>query len=89
MLIVDVQSSTHVSRCDQRGNVRWFVVVKLQTDQLHQRALADILSTGVIGKPDADGGIWCSTKVNGTLTPMPGEVMLFLKNLHGGSSEDS
>jgi hypothetical protein len=41
--------------------------------------LKDIFSAGVVGKPDADGGIWCPTRVSRTLKPVPGEVILFIK----------
>ena len=39
----------------------------------------DILSVGVVGKPDADGGIWCPTKVSKKLKPVPGQVIMFVK----------
>lgn len=41
--------------------------------------LKEILSVGVITHPDADGGIWCPTKVSRTLKPVPGQVVMFLK----------
>ena len=41
--------------------------------------LKEILSVGFIAKPDADGGIWCPTKVSRTLKPVPGQVVLFVK----------
>jgi hypothetical protein len=39
----------------------------------------DILSVGVVSKPDADGGIWCPTKVSKKLKPVPGQVIMFVK----------
>jgi hypothetical protein len=39
----------------------------------------DILSVGVVGKPDAAGGIWCPTRVSRTLEPVPGQVIMFVK----------
>ena len=41
--------------------------------------LKDILSVGVVTHPDADGGIWCPTKVSRTLKPVPGQVIMFVK----------
>src|SRR5579875_3820193 len=41
--------------------------------------LKQILSVGVVAKPDADGGIWCPTTVSRTLKPVPGQVVLFVK----------
>jgi hypothetical protein len=41
--------------------------------------LKEMLSVGVVGKPDADGGIWCPTKVSRTVKPVPGQVILFVK----------
>jgi hypothetical protein len=42
-------------------------------------SLKDILSTGVVSKPDSDGGIWCPTKRSRTLKPVPGQIILFVK----------
>jgi len=42
-------------------------------------AFKDILSVGVVSKPDAAGGIWCPTKVSRTLKPVPGQVIMFVK----------
>ena len=41
--------------------------------------LKDILSVGAVAHPDADGGIWCPTKVSRTLKPVPGQVIMFVK----------
>jgi len=41
--------------------------------------LQDIVSVGVVTKPDAAGGIWCPTKVSRTLKPSPGQVIMFVK----------
>lgn len=41
--------------------------------------LKEILSVGVVTQPDADGGIWCSTKVSKKLKPVPGQVIMFVK----------
>jgi hypothetical protein len=41
--------------------------------------LEEILSVGVVTKPDAAGGIWCPTKVSKTLKPVPGQVIIFVK----------
>ena len=41
--------------------------------------LKEILSVGVVAKPDADGGIWCPTKVSRTLKPVPRQVIMFVK----------
>jgi hypothetical protein len=41
--------------------------------------LEEIQSTGVIGKPDSAGGIWCPTKISRKLTTVPGQVTLFVK----------
>lgn len=41
--------------------------------------LKEILSVGVVAKPDADGGIGCPTKVSKTLKPVPGQITMFVK----------
>jgi hypothetical protein len=41
--------------------------------------LKEILSAGIVAKPDADGGIWCPTKVSKKLKPVPGQVIIFVK----------
>ena len=41
--------------------------------------LREIISVGFVSKPDADGGIWCPTKVSKTLKPVPGQVIMFVK----------
>ena len=41
--------------------------------------LKDILSVGAVAHPDADGGIWCPTKISRTLKPVPGQVIMFVK----------
>lgn len=41
--------------------------------------LQEIESVGVISAPDSAGGIWCPTKVSRRLTPVPGQVVLFVK----------
>jgi hypothetical protein len=41
--------------------------------------LEEIQSTGIIGKPDSAGGIWCPTKISRKLTAVPGQVTLFVK----------
>ena len=41
--------------------------------------LQEIESVGVISAPDSAGGIWCPTKISGKLTPVPGQVTLFVK----------
>jgi hypothetical protein len=41
--------------------------------------LDEIRSTGVVSHPDSDGGIWCPTKISRKLTPVPGQVTLFVK----------
>jgi hypothetical protein len=41
--------------------------------------LKDILSVGVVSKPDAGGSIWCPTKVSSKLKPVPGQVIIFVK----------
>ena len=42
-------------------------------------AFKNIESVGVISKPDADGGIWCPTKVSKKMKPVPGQVIMFVK----------
>lgn len=39
----------------------------------------EIISTGVVARPDAAGNIWCPTKVSSTLKPLPGQVIMFVK----------
>ena len=39
----------------------------------------EVQSLGVVTKPDSDGGIWCPTKVSRKLTPVPGEIIMFVK----------
>jgi hypothetical protein len=39
----------------------------------------EIKLTGVVSRPDSDGGIWCPTKISRRLTPVPGQVTLFVK----------
>lgn len=41
--------------------------------------LQEIKSIGVISDPTSAGGIWCPTKVSRKLTPVPGQVTLFVK----------
>jgi hypothetical protein len=41
--------------------------------------IENIESTGVISRPDSDGGIWCPTKISSKLKPVPGQVTLFVK----------
>ena len=41
--------------------------------------LEEIMSNGIVAHPDSDGGIWCPTKISRKLTPVPGQVMLFVK----------
>ena len=41
--------------------------------------LDEIRSVGVISRPDSAGGIWCPTKISRKLTPVPGQVTLFVK----------
>lgn len=41
--------------------------------------LQEIESSGVISKPDSAGGIWCPPKISRKLTPIPGQVTLFVK----------
>jgi len=41
--------------------------------------LAQILSVGAVAKPDADGGLWCPTKVSRRIKPLPGQVVMFVK----------
>jgi hypothetical protein len=41
--------------------------------------LEEIMSNGIVARPDADGGIWCPTKISRKLTPVPGQVILFVK----------
>jgi hypothetical protein len=41
--------------------------------------MEDIESAGVINRPDSDGGIWCPTKISRKVTPVPGQVTLFVK----------
>jgi hypothetical protein len=38
----------------------------------------EISSVGVVRKPDADGGIWCPTKVSKKLKPVPGQIIMFI-----------
>jgi hypothetical protein len=42
-------------------------------------SLKEILSAGIVTKPDADGGIWCPTKVSKKLKPVPGQITMFVK----------
>ena len=41
--------------------------------------LEEIQSTGIVAHPDSAGGIWCPTKISRKLTPVPGQVILFVK----------
>lgn len=41
--------------------------------------LKQILTAGAVAQPDADGGIWCPTKVSKKLKPVPGQVIIFVK----------
>jgi hypothetical protein len=41
--------------------------------------LEEIMSNGIVAHPDSDGGIWCPTKISRKLTPVPGQVILFVK----------
>ena len=44
-----------------------------------EATLEEIMSNGVVARPDAAGGIWCPTKISRKLTPVPGQVILFVK----------
>jgi hypothetical protein len=39
----------------------------------------EVQSTGIVSRPDSAGGIWCPTKISRRLTPVPGQVILFIK----------
>ncbi|HEU5458699.1 MAG TPA: hypothetical protein VFU68_08775 [Terracidiphilus sp.] len=39
----------------------------------------DVVSAGFLSKPDSAGGIWCPTKVNKKLKPVPGQAIIFVK----------
>jgi hypothetical protein len=41
--------------------------------------LEEIESRGVVSQPDSAGGIWCPTEISRKLTPVPGQVNLFVK----------
>jgi hypothetical protein len=40
----------------------------------------ELSSVGIVSKPDSDGGIWCPTRVSKKLKPVPGQVIVFVKN---------
>jgi hypothetical protein len=44
-----------------------------------EATLEEIESTGVVAHPDSAGGIWCPTKISRKLTPVRGQVTLFVK----------
>ncbi len=44
-----------------------------------EATLEEIMSTGVVAHPDSAGSIWCPTKISRKLTPVPGQVILFVK----------
>ena len=41
--------------------------------------LEEIKLTGIVSHPDSAGGDWCPTKISRRLTPVPGQVTLFVK----------
>jgi hypothetical protein len=41
--------------------------------------LSDIMTTGIISEPTADGNIWCPAKQRRKLKPVPGQVTIFVK----------
>jgi hypothetical protein len=68
--------------CRSEGKIELQAVPKGQKEGCGGGVAAtieDIKSTGVIGKPNSDGGIWCPDKVSRKLKPMPGQVILFIK----------
>jgi hypothetical protein len=46
---------------------------------LEPKTLKEIRTTGVISAPNGEGSIWCPTRVSRKLTPVPGEVLIFVK----------
>jgi hypothetical protein len=52
---------------------------KEQCGDLPPVTYSAIASVGIVSKPDADGGLLCSTKVSRKLKPVPGQVIIFVK----------
>jgi len=46
---------------------------------LEPQTIEQILNVGVISTQTAAGGIWCPAKVGKQLTPIPGQVIIFVK----------
>jgi hypothetical protein len=44
-----------------------------------QMKLSNIMTTGIISEPSADGNIWCPAKQRRKLKPVPGQVTIFVK----------
>lgn len=39
----------------------------------------DVVSAGLLSKPDSAGGIWCPTRASKKLKPVPGQATIFVK----------
>lgn len=48
--------------------------------EMEGQTLEQLLKVGYISDPRAAGGIWCSAKVSKKMRPVPGAVVLFVKN---------
>jgi hypothetical protein len=70
------------SRCSSTEKLEISVLPRLPKEQcgtLEPVALHDVLTTGVIAKPDSAGNIWCPDKVSKKLKAQPGVVIMFVK----------
>jgi hypothetical protein len=52
---------------------------KEQCGALSPLIYSDISTAGVVSDPTADGGIRCPRKTSKKLTPVPGQVVIFVK----------
>jgi hypothetical protein len=69
------------SFCENNQSIRIRLIPpkpKEQCGELDPLTFEEI-SSGVVSKPDAAGGIWCPTKISKKLKPVPGVVVIFVK----------
>lgn len=60
------------------GESSWGVKIA-ECGWLEPQTIEHIINDGVISNPSAAGGIWCPTRVSKRLTPIPGQVIIFVK----------
>ena len=69
------------SPCNNEEDIDLSVYPRSKKEQcgVGPATLKEILSSGVVSNPSADGGIWCPTKVSKKLKAVPGQIIMFVK----------